>query len=445
MRRTVALVMGISAVLALTSAAGAAVLGGGAPPAARPDDARSMVTAVQEAEQAAAPTAGAGAVAPVTAKGGEDASPHRTGRAEAGRVESAHAVLGYLDADRSTTLRYPGAEYVKVHFSQLLLLPGDYLTVSDPKRTEVHRIDGDAVGSVLGSAGRWAMSVTGDTALVELHSSDLDLLGLGATVARLGVVIDKVSRGHTEAERTTASESYQKAKRAQARTGREETICGSDQKADAVCYRTTEPVVYRRAKAVARMLIGGVELCTAWRVGPRNLLLTNNHCVADKSETNDVEVWFNYQCAECGGYDVFRPTKVWLSELITTDKTLDFSLFSVTDFPLVEKFGYLELDLRRPAKGEELYIPQHPAGAPAMVAISSDRDRAGNCAVESNDYDGYADDTDISYYCDTEGGSSGSPVLSRRTNKVIALHHFGGCPNSGVRMELVARKLGTLL
>lgn len=440
MRRTVALVMGISAVLALTSAAGAAVLGGGSPPAAGPDAARSMVTAVQDAES---PAAGE-AVAPVAAED-KAATVRQAGRAEAGRVEAAHAVLGYLDADRSATLRYPGAEYVKVHFSQLLLLPGDYLTVSDPERTEVHRIDGDAVGSVLGTAGRWAMSVTGDTALVELHSSNLDLLGLGGAVARLGVVIDKVSRGHTEPERAAASESYQRAKRDAARTGREETICGSDQKADAVCYRATEPVVYHRSKAVARMLIGGIELCTAWRVGPRNLLLTNNHCVADKSETADVEVWFNYQCAECGGYDVFRPTKVWLSELVATDRTLDFSLFSVTDFDLVQKFGYLELDLRRPAKGEELYIPQHPAGAPAMVAISSDRDRAGNCAVEDSDYDGYAKDTDISYYCDTEGGSSGSPVLSRRTNKVIALHHFGGCPNSGVRMELINKKLADLL
>ncbi|GAA1383495.1 trypsin-like serine peptidase [Catellatospora chokoriensis] len=440
MRRTVALVMGISAVLALTTAAGAAVLGEGSPPAAGPDAARSMVTAVQGA---ASPAAGE-VVAPVAAKG-KDATVRQAGRAEAGRLEAAHAVLGYLDADRSATLRYPGAEYVKVHFSQLLLLPGDYLTVSDPKRTEVHRIDGDAVGSVLGTAGRWAMSVTGDTALVELHSSNLDLLGLGGAVARLGVVIDKVSRGHTEPERAAASESYQRAKRDAARTGREETVCGSDQKADAVCYRTTEPVVYRRSKAVARMLIGGVELCTAWRVGPRNLLLTNNHCVADKSETTDVEVWFNYQCAECGGFDVFRPTKVWLSELVATDRTLDFSLFSVTDFDLVQKFGYLELDLRRPDKGEELYIPQHPAGAPAMVAVSSDRDRAGNCAVEDSDYDGYAKDTDISYYCDTEGGSSGSPVLSRRTDKVIALHHFGGCPNSGVRMELIDKKLADLL
>jgi hypothetical protein len=46
--------------------------------------------------------------------------------------------------------------------------------------------------------------------------------------------------------------------------------------------------------------------------------------------------------------------------------------------------------------------------------------------------------TDVSYYCDTAGGSSGSPVLSRKTGKVVALHHFGGCPNSGVRADLLA-------
>ncbi|MEV4413632.1 serine protease [Catellatospora sp. NPDC049609] len=444
MRRTVALVMGISAALALATTAGAAVLGDRDPAPAVSAGSREPATAGQGAPQAAPAGEAATVAQPEATAQRPDTTVRKAGRAEAGRVEAAHAVLGYLDADRTATLRYPGAEYVKVHFSQLLLLPGDYLTVSDPKRTEVHRIDGDPVGSVLGTAGRWAMSVTGDTAVVELHSSRLDLLGLSGTVAKLGVVIDKVTRGFTESERGAASDAYQREKRQAARTGREESICGSDEKADAVCYRTTEPVVYRRSKAVARMLIGGVELCTAWRVGPKNLLLTNNHCVADKSETGDAEVWFNYQCAECGGYDVFRPTKVWLSELLATDRTLDFSLFSVTDFALVEKFGYLELDLRRPEKGEELYIPQHPAGAPAMVAVSSDRDRAGNCAVESNSYDGYADDTDISYYCDTEGGSSGSPVLSRRTNKVIALHHFGGCPNSGVRMELISKKIADL-
>ena len=60
-------------------------------------------------------------------------------------------------------------------------------------------------------------------------------------------------------------------------------------------------------------------------------------------------------------------------------------------------------------------------------------------------YDGYAKDSDVSYYCDTEGGSSGSPVLSRKTDKVIALHHFGGCPNSGVRIDLIYNKIKSLL
>jgi V8-like Glu-specific endopeptidase len=65
--------------------------------------------------------------------------------------------------------------------------------------------------------------------------------------------------------------------------------------------------------------------------------------------------------------------------------------------------------------------------------------------VENPAYDGYDTDTDVSYYCDTEGGSSGSPVLSRSTNKVLALHHFGGCPNSGVRMERIFTQIQSLI
>jgi len=36
------------------------------------------------------------------------------------------------------------------------------------------------------------------------------------------------------------------------------------------------------------------------------------------------------------------------------------------------------------------------------------------------------------YSCDTEGGSSGSPVLSRTNNKVVALHHCGGGCNGNL-------------
>ena len=35
--------------------------------------------------------------------------------------------------------------------------------------------------------------------------------------------------------------------------------------------------------------------------------------------------------------------------------------------------------------------------------------------------------------------------IDTSTNKVIALHHFGGCPNSGVRMDLIAAQLRGLM
>ncbi|MFC0533548.1 trypsin-like serine peptidase [Phytohabitans kaempferiae] len=350
------------------------------------------------------------------------------GREQIGSVEQIDRVIGYLDADRRMTLRYPGATYVKPHFSRVLLLPGDYLTISDPTGTEVHRVE----SGLLSGAGRWGMSVSGDTAVVELHSIRPDLLGLESTIANLGVGVDKVAHGFSADERARQPQ----------RTP--ESICGGDEKADAVCYKSSDPVAYERSKAVARLLINGNELCTAWRVGPTNRMMTNNHCIATSRDAYDTEVWFNYQCAQCGGHAVFRSTKVWGDKVLSTNEELDYTLFTIEDFDSVKKFGYLEFDLRRPAKGEELYIPQHPGGDPTQIAMDSDADN-GNCAIDDPSYTGYAKASDVSYFCDTEGGSSGSPVISKRTNKVLALHHFGGCPNSGVRIDLIYNKIKSQL
>jgi lysyl endopeptidase len=130
--------------------------------------------------------------------------------------------------------------------------------------------------------------------------------------------------------------------------------------------------------------------------------------------------------------------------VLATEHVLDYTLFTVDNFSSVQKFGYLTLDTARPARGQELYVPQHPAGEPTRIAGRLG-ERAGTCAVADPAFDGYAQDSDVSYYCDTEGGSSGSPVLSRKSNKVVALHHFGGCPNSGVRADLLNAKIKSYL
>jgi hypothetical protein len=434
MRRTVALVAGACTVVALAGVAGATAY-------ARTGEEKKIVAV-------SAPAPGGAEAEPAGAAGAPDkvappekaADPSRTeerggqgrrpvGREQIGTIEQVDRVIGYLDSERKLTLRYPGATYVKPHFSRVLLLPGDYLTVSDPRGAEVHRVE----SGLLPGPGRWGMSVSGDTAVVELHSIRPDLLGLESTIANLGVGVDRVAHGFGADERARQPRNTP------------ESVCGGDQKADAVCYRSKDPVAYERSKAVARLLINGNELCTAWRVGPSNRMMTNNHCIVTSADAYDTEVWFNYQCAQCGGHAVFRSTKVWGDKVLSTNEELDYTLFTIDDFELVKKFGYLEFDLRRPAKGEELYIPQHPAGNPTEIAMTSDEDAKGNCAVDDPNYTGYAAGSDISYMCDTEGGSSGSPVISKRTDKVLAVHHFGGCPNSGVRMDLIYNKIKSQL
>ncbi|MBM2617279.1 trypsin-like peptidase domain-containing protein [Actinoplanes sp. LDG1-06] len=361
------------------------------------------------------------------------------GRQRVGEQLRVSKLLGYLGGKpQKETFSYPGASYVKLHFSRMALLPGDYVTVTNADGTESYRYEATDKPA---DNDRWAMSVTGDTAVLEVHRGASDPLGLNSLAGGPGVDVDRVARGFSRTEQDRQPE---KQVLAPGRTGREESVCGSDTSADAVCYRTSDPVAFTKTKAIARLLINGTELCTGWRVGPQNRMLTNNHCFTSSAQAYDTEVWFNYQCAKCGGYDVLQPTKVWGSQVIATDKTYDFTLFSVDKFDAVKKFGYLLLDTKRPAKGQELYVPQHPAGEPARIAGSLG-EKAGNCAVVNPGYDGYATGSDVAYYCDTEGGSSGSPVLSRATNKVVALHHFGGCPNSGVRADLLAARLARYL
>ncbi|MEU8815926.1 serine protease [Actinoplanes sp. NPDC048796] len=358
------------------------------------------------------------------------------GRQKVGELLSVRKLLGYLGGKpKKETFRYPGASYVKLHFSRLEMLPGDYVTVSNADGTESYRYDAPELSEH--DSDRWAMSVTGDTAVLEMHRGPADPLRLGELLGTLGVDVDRVAKGFSRSEQREQPEEQLTVP---GRTGKEESVCGSDTSADAVCYRSSDPVAYMKSKAVARLLINGTELCTGWRIGTQNRMLTNNHCFTNTAEAHDTEVWFNYQCAQCGGYDVYKPTKVWGASVLTTDRVYDFTLFSVSNFAAVRKFGYLTLDTARPAKNQELYVPQHPAGEPTRIAGSLG-EKAGNCSVVDPGYNGYATQSDVAYYCDTEGGSSGSPVLSRKTDKVVALHHFGGCPNSGVRGDLLAAKL----
>ncbi|GGM46900.1 hypothetical protein GCM10012275_17440 [Longimycelium tulufanense] len=352
---------------------------------------------------------------------------------EVGTEETVSVRLG---TDTTTaTIHRTGAWYVKVRIAGLHLQPGESLTVADPDGSEIHTYSADPRRAAPGDspaspdgAGFWALSVTGDTAVVSLRGRD------GAAPSPLSsATLDRITRGFTELEF------------AQRAAVQPFSICGRNDYKDVVCYRSNAPTEFSKTPPVARLLMNGRTLCSGWRLGPNNRLMTNNHCLANTNIARRTEVWFNYQCPTCGGSGSEPVTKVLGNQVLKTDAGLDFTLFDVRNFNAVTKFGYLELDARLPGIGEEMYLVEHPRGQTKKLALADDQSRSGNCEVRDVRVDGNIRDSDIAYMCDTEGGSSGSPVLSRRTHRVIALHHFGGCPNQGVRIDLIANKIGGLI
>jgi len=348
------------------------------------------------------------------------------GLIDVGEVTELTESITYADASDTLKVSGPDAGYVKVHFERLLLNTGDFVTVSSPDGAESYRYEESMVD-------RWATSITGDTAIVELHRE-----AESPASTALGVLIDKAAYGFA----ADVVESLVEEQTDRARP--EESVCEGDEKRPSACYRSSYPDIVDHAEPVARLLIDGTVLCTAFRVGENNRLLTNHHCFTESWEAAQTEVWFGYDCVVCGQDTANVPVKVTGSEVLATSKPLDYTLFTVDDFERIDQFGYLELSDSPAERGEAIYIPQHPAGRPTEIAIESSVD-GGNCVVKNAVFDGYVAGSDVSYYCDTEFGSSGSPVLSRDTHEVIALHHFGGCPNSGVNAQLIKAEIGYLL
>jgi lysyl endopeptidase len=331
-------------------------------------------------------------------------------------VGTEESLLALVSPARSATITRTGAWYVKVHLTGLKLRPGTEISVSNVDGSEVYRYT--AAGGLTATptaTGFWAMSITGDTAVVTVH-------GRGTAA------IDKITRGFTAEEFAARPQPM--------------SVCGTNDWRDVVCFQSSNPTEYARTRPVARLLRNGTSLCTGWRVGPNNRMLTNNHCF---TSPGGIEVWFNYDCTTCGGTVAATTTKVLASQVLRTHAGLDYTLFTVNDFAAISSFGFIELDTRRPAVGEQMYIIQHPGGLMKKLGLRDSSTATGFCQVRAVGVNGSAAGADISYMCDTAGGSSGSVVLSRTTHRAIALHHFGGCPNQGVRIELIEPQIRSLL
>ncbi|MFC2172055.1 trypsin-like peptidase domain-containing protein [Acidobacteriota bacterium] len=316
----------------------------------------------------------------------------------------------------------PGATYIAVHFAAFSLATGDRCIIANLDGTESYVFEGEG----LNDGGEfWATSIIGDSAVISLESAG----GPGG----YGLDIDQYSRGEIPLLPMS--------------------VCGADDRKNAKCYQTSHSTEYEKAKAVGRLLIAGSFLCTGSLVSCDNHFMTNEHCVTDQWDVSNTEIRMMFETQQCNGGGETWDMVVRGDQFLQDDVVLDYCLMTVTDDP-ASIYGHMILTDRAPQMDEIIFFPQHPGGRPKNFGLEDDMTAGGLCRIRDPDRDGNGAGTDFGYYCDSEGGSSGSPVMSRTDYKMIGLHHFGtpgGGPctdtimNSSVKMSLILPEVDPIL
>jgi hypothetical protein len=184
-------------------------------------------------------------------------------------------------------------------------------------------------------------------------------------------------------------------------------------------------------KSIARLQFIGEDgngyFCTAFVVS-NSLMLTNNHCISTDAEMRSAFAEFDYDKAGA------KVETRRFSALVAHDENLDYALVRLaaptTRSPLPLKDVAL-------AENKGLLIIEHSAGKPKRFSLV-------DCKVRGVEMTGLgADKTDFGHFCDTEGGSSGSPIQEAESGTVLGLHHLGFQPtdqivvNRGVKIGLI--------
>ncbi|MBI4903885.1 MAG: trypsin-like peptidase domain-containing protein [Acidobacteria bacterium] len=330
----------------------------------------------------------------------------------------------------------PGATFVRVHFKAFHLAAGDYVTISSPDGEQSYTYTDRGPN---GDGEFWAFAVSGDTAIVELH---------GGPEPGHGYQVDSVGHG-------TAKVFPKRAKALR------EVVCGTEGRQDVACHL---PEVDAAQKPVARLLfVSGAwqYLCTGWLVkgNTADTMLTNNHCFSTQKVVATVQATFNFQRLICGVNGNAAVSNYAGGSLLRTNSSnrkgksggLDYTLFTLKGSPAAQ-WGVLTASVTSGVVGNPIWLIQHGGGYEKQIGYWDDAAKTVRCKVNAvgATYSGTAPGSQTGYSCDTEGGSSGSPVIDAGSGKVIALHHYGAvvndpCLNGGTTMANVCADAGALL
>jgi hypothetical protein len=164
------------------------------------------------------------------------------------------------------------------------------------------------------------------------------------------------------------------------------------------------------ARAVAYLDLPGVgSRCTGFLIAP-DVVMTNQHCIPDAQAARGARALFRYETGATD-YAAFD-----CSTFLGNDAALDFALLQCTGRP-GDTYGVVSLENRALSRGERAYV----------IHQNCDYFADASCAPTKKMSPGQvrAVAAEVEHDADTLGGSSGSPLFSRDTHVVLALHHVG--------------------
>ncbi|MCP4213914.1 MAG: trypsin-like peptidase domain-containing protein [bacterium] len=333
-----------------------------------------------------------------------------------------------------TVIKESGATYICPHFSWCSLPDGAELVIRSRDNSRKWSYTGYGKGELgYNGEGFWGMHIHGEEAIIEIVST--------APVAENAIHIDKYARGFAK--------NWDNVDTGLDNGNDVEAIIGSDESGWAKCYQSSEPTIYNKSKAVMRLLINGSSACTGWLVGSEGHVMTNAHCIDSSSDAANTNFEFMAEgsCStNCASWGACPGTIVATSStLVKYHTNLDYALVKLPTNP-TGTYGYFKLRSAGPSLNERIYIPQHPAHWGKKIAVY---DNSGYCDVSSLTESACMGGSvsEVGYYADTQGGSSGSPVIAYDDHLVVALHHcagqYSGYPNRAVPIDNIIANLGS--
>ena len=169
-------------------------------------------------------------------------------------------------------------------------------------------------------------------------------------------------------------------------------------------------------RPVGKLIIGD-HRCTGFLIGPK-AVMTNHHCISGQFEAEKTIFTLQKWSLDYDGRPYLRKNSYSCPKFILANKELDFAIVECHE-ALGDEYGYLELSSGEDTEYMDVHIVHH----------NCDYLRGRNCSPQKLISKGEVlpniEYNRFFHTGDTLSGSSGAPVISVITGKVIGLHNSG--------------------